>query len=259
MTDEEMEEQISVFNPNRLYHLDISKLEENDESYSFEDGEEAGFATSSVVGVTRDISLQLLYSAYMQGIFPWFSEDDGEPVIWWCPSPRFVLFPQELHVPESVKKLLKKKPFTYTYDKCFDKVIKECRAAERKGQDGTWIGDEIIRAYTALHKVGFAHSVEVWEENELVGGFYGVLLGSVFCGESMFTKKSNATKCAFVQFVKAFEAVGGKMIDSQVYTDNIARYGAKNISRTAFLRYESEFLTKTLTADLGKTFLALAN
>mgnify|MGYP002624223992 FL=1 len=250
------EEQILRFSPDVIIPLSIPQDSDSDDENSFVDGEDTDFAPSSIVGVTESMPLQLLYSAYMQGVFPWFSEDDDEPVVWWCPSPRFVLLSENFHIPKSVKKLLKKKPFTYTFDECFETVIHECRAAERKGQDGTWIGEKIIRAYTALHRVGFAHSVEVWDAaGNLAGGFYGVLLGSVFCGESMFTKQSNATKCAFVEFAKAFFSVGGRLIDSQVYTDNIARYGAKNIRRTAFLRLESEFLAKPLAADVKTAFL----
>ena len=242
-----IEEQIARFNPNTVIPISLRNIDED-----------AGISRSSIVGYSAEIPLQFLYSAYLQGIFPWFSEDNGEPVIWWCPSPRFVLFPQDLHIPQSVKKILKKKPFTYTYDTCFERVIRECATAYRNGQDGTWIGEKIIASYTALHRVGFAHSIEVWSENELAGGFYGVLLGSVFCGESMFTKIPNATKCAFVQFVEAFASIGGKMIDCQVYTDNMARYGAKNISRSAFLHYEKDFISKSLSADLEKTFLEYA-
>ena len=153
------EEQISRFSPDVIIPLSIPQDSDSDDENRFADGEDTDFAPSSIVGVTESMPLQLLYSAYMQGVFPWFSEDDDEPVVWWCPSPRFVLLSENFHIPKSVKKLLKKKPFTYTFDECFETVIHECRAAERKGQDGTWIGEKIIRAYTALHRVGFAHSV----------------------------------------------------------------------------------------------------
>jgi leucyl/phenylalanyl-tRNA--protein transferase len=256
---EQMRLQINAFDPSLVYDFFAASRFEDDENEEFACGEDLELSRSSVVGFSADIPLQALYSAYRQGIFPWFSEEDGEDVIWWCPSPRFVLFPKDLHVPESLKKTLKKKPFTYTFDACFERVIRECAAAKRAGQDGTWIGEKIIESYTALHEVGFAHSVEAWSDGELAGGFYGVHLGGVFCGESMFTIKPNASKCAFVQFVRAFEKIGGKMIDSQVYTDNIARYGAKNISRTAFLRYEKDFFSAPLSADLGKTFVELSN
>ena len=138
--------------------------------------------------VSREINAQLLYSAYMQGVFPWFDEDEGEPVVWYSPDPRFCLRIENLHVPKSLDRFLKHTPYTYTMDSCFVRVMEECRAMKRDGQDGTWIGSKMINAYSDFHKAGFAHSFEVWHEETLVGGFYGVLVGSVFCGESMFTK-----------------------------------------------------------------------
>ena len=195
---------------------------------------------SGICAVTETLPLHLLYSAYLQGVFPWFDETEGEPVIWYNPDPRFCIQPEDFHVPKSIDRFLKHTPYTYTMDKCFERVMEGCRDAKREGQNGTWIGPKMIKAYCALHKAGFAHSVEVWHNGELVGGFYGELFGSVFCGESMFTK--------------AFFACGGKLIDSQVYTDNIARYGAKNISRDAFLRLEKEYLSKPLTANIQNFF-----
>lgn len=210
----------------------------------------------SVCAITEDIDIQVLYSAYMQGVFPWFSEEDGEPVIWHSPDPRFVLFPKDFHVPKSIKKFLKKSPYRYSMDEAFEDVISECSKMSRSNQDGTWIGEKIINAYTELHKEGLAHSIEVWDEDgKLCGGFYGVLIGSVFCGESMFTYKSDSSKSAFVLFMEAFFECGGVMLDSQVYTDNIARYGAKNISRSAFLKIESDALKTPLKGKLRKVFL----
>ena len=208
--------------------------------------------------VSREINAQLLYSAYMQGVFPWFDEDEGEPVVWYSPDPRFCLRIENLHVPKSLDRFLKHTPYTYTMDSCFVRVMEECRAMKREGQDGTWIGSKMINAYSDFHKAGFAHSFEVWHEETLVGGFYGVLFGSVFCGESMFTKMDNSSKSAFVLFARAFAECGGKLIDSQVYTDNIARYGATNISRDAFLRLEKEYLYRPLEHDLKERFLEKA-
>lgn len=207
-----------------------------------------------IVGITEGISVERLYSAYMQGIFPWFSEDEGEPVVWYSPSPRFCLRIEDLHVPKSVTKFMKHSPYTYTFDKDFLGVINGCRTMKRDGENGTWIGQKIINAYSAFHKLGFAHSVEVWHDAKLVGGLYGVVIGSIFFGESMFTVESNSAKTAFVLFATAFKECGGKLIDSQVYTDNIARYGAKNISRDAFLRLESVFLHEELTCSLKEKF-----
>lgn len=204
--------------------------------------------------VTDDIPIQLLYSAYLQGIFPWFSEDDGEPVIWHSPNPRFCLLANKLHVPKSLDKFLKKSPYTYTMDKAFKKVMLGCRNMERKDQDGTWIGKKMLRAYAKLHKAGIAHSIEVWYKGRLVGGLYGVLLGSVFFGESMFTIESDSAKSAFVLFAKTFESCGGMLIDSQAYTDNMARFGAENISREQFLEYEKKWLFKSLEKNIKLEF-----
>ena len=209
---------------------------------------------TGVCAVTEKLPLHLLYSAYLQGVFPWFDETEGEPVVWYNPDPRFCIQTQDFHVPKSIDRFLKHTPYTYTMDKCFERVMEGCRDAVRPGQNGTWIGDKMIKAYCALHREGFAHSVEAWHDGELVGGFYGELFGSVFCGESMFTKESNSAKSAFVLFARAFFACGGKLIDSQVYTDNMARYGAKNISRDAFLRLEKEYITKPLSSDIQSFF-----
>lgn len=207
-----------------------------------------------ICAVTKELPLHLLYSAYTQGVFPWFDETKGEPVIWYNPDPRFCLKQKDFHIPKSVARFLKHTPYTYTMDKCFKKVMECCGDIKRTGQTGSWIGPKMIEAYEILHKAGVAHSIEVWHNGELAGGFYGELLGSVFCGESMFSKESNTAKSAFVLFAKCFFDCGGKLIDSQVYTDNIARFGAKNISRQAFLLLESEYLNKPLSKDLKDSF-----
>lgn len=204
--------------------------------------------------VTKDIPMQLLYSAYMQGIFPWFDEDNQQPVMWFSPDPRFVIFPQEMHVPKSVKKFLKHTPYTYTMDKAFEQVMRECRKMKRPDQDGTWIGEKMIEAYTQFHKEGFAHSFEVWHDDRLVGGFYGVLIGRIFCGESMFTIEPDSSKSAFVLFAEAFKQCGGKLIDCQCYTDNMARYGAVEISREDFLNLEKILLFSPLEENLNVKF-----
>ncbi len=206
-----------------------------------------------VIAYGGNLSPGMLLSAYMQGIFPWYNE--GEVPIWWSPNPRFVLIPNELHIPSRLKRVLKKEVYTYTMNKAFSEVIHHCSIAKRDGQDGTWILEEVIEGYQELHRLGFAHSFEAWTTQEngntvLAGGFYGVLLGQVFCGESMFSLFPDASKCAFVNFVKNFISSGGSLIDSQVYTDHLARFGAKNISRDAFLWLEKEFLFKNLEKDL---------
>lgn len=202
-----------------------------------------------LVAVGGNLSLGMLHSAYMQGIFPWFNEED--PILWWSPDPRFVLFPEELHVPKSLRRVLNQKVFEFSMDKSFESVITSCAAANRPGQNGTWIRPDMIESYIALHKAGVAHSVEAYLDGELVGGFYGVLIGSVFFGESMFTVVENASKAAFCTFVAAFRKAGGKLIDSQIYTDHVARFGGRNISRAAFLRYEKDYLREPLLGEVN--------
>ena len=199
-----------------------------------------------IVCYSDQMDASLLYSAYLQGIFPWFNEDEGDPVLWYSPNPRFVLEPQNFHVPASLKKFLKHCPFEFTMDHCFEDVIMECSRQVRPGQNGTWIGSQIIENYTTLHHLGICHSFEAWQDDHLAGGFFGELIGSIFFGESMFTKVSNSSKCVFVKFMESFIKSGGKLIDCQTYTDNLARYGAHNISREAFFKFEELYLTRKI-------------
>lgn len=227
----------------------LSGLDEEPNIFPMPDDSRRG-----LIGYTDDLSLSFLYAAYIQGVFPWFVEENDEPVLWWSPDPRFVLIPEELHEPERLSRFIKHSPYTYTFDKAFKEVILNCSKVERADQKGSWIGNKIIDAYTQMHLDGNAHSVEVWHNEKLVGGFYGVLIGRIFFGESMFTIEPNSAKSAFILFVKAFRKAGGKLIDSQVYTDNISRFGGKNISRLAFLHLEDENLFEQLTSDLKETF-----
>jgi len=204
--------------------------------------------------VTEDIPLQVLYSAYMQGIFPWFNELEGDPVLWQSPDPRFVIPIDEIHVSKSIRKFIKKSPYTYTMDVCFEEVMKQCGLMEREGQSGTWIGPKMLAAYAKFHKTGFVHSIEAWNDGKLVGGLYGILLGSVFCGESMFTIEPDSSKSAFVLFAEAFKNCGGKLIDCQAYTDNMARYGAIEIPRDDFLAMEKQYIPQPLEKDLKLEF-----
>lgn len=206
-------------------------------------------AKDGLVAVGGNLSPGMLRSAYFQGIFPWFNESD--PVLWWSPDPRFVLFPEELHVPKSLRRVLNQNVFTFSMDTSFRDVITSCAKAKRPDQKGTWITPDMIEAYCALHEAGFAHSIEAFQDGILAGGFYGVLIGSVFFGESMFSSTENASKAAFCTFVEAFRKAGGKLIDSQVYTDHIARFGGRNISRAAFLRYEKDYLEEPLLGDVN--------
>ena len=218
-----------------------------DEYFEFPSLEES---SEGIVCVGGNLSPGMLISAYLQGIFPWYSKN--EPILWWSPDPRFVLFPEELHIPKSLQKFIKRNEksllqddpsaFSFTTDCAFEQVIQNCSSVERKDQDGTWILQEMIDAYCDLHELGFAHSYETWQNGKLVGGFYGVEIGKIFFGESMFALVPEASKVAFVRFAKSFIERGGKLIDSQVYTDNIARFGGRNISRQAFLKLESEYL-----------------
>lgn len=188
-----------------------------------------------LLAVGGNLSSERLVYAYKNGIFPWYQE--GEPILWWSPNPRFVLFPEKLKVSKSMKQVLKNCNYTVTVNKDFDQVIKQCAIIKRSGQSSTWITNEMIEAYIKLHELGLAKSVEVWENKILVAGFYGVDLGNkVFCGESMFTKKSNASKAGFITFVQNSDY---KLIDCQVYTKHLESLGAEDISRKDFLNFLS--------------------
>ena len=186
-----------------------------------------------LLAIGGDLSTERLLLAYRSGIFPWYSQ--GEPILWWSPDPRFVLFPEKLKISKSMKQLLNKNTFKVTYNTCFEKVIYECSKIKRKNQDDTWITQEMIDAYIQLHKLGYAKSVEVWKDEELVGGLYGVDVNNgIFCGESMFSKVSNASKYGFITFI---QNTNYKLIDCQVYTEHLASLGAEGMDRDVFLSY----------------------
>ncbi len=172
--------------------------------------------------------------AYSLGIFPWYS--DGEPILWWSPDPRLVLYPDNLKISKSLKKVIKKKVFTLTIDMAFEHVIAECARVPREHQKGTWIVDEMVEAYCKLHASGFAHSVEAWQGNRLAGGLYGVSLGRCFFGESMFTRISNASKVAFAALVQHLQSLNFTLIDCQITTGHLISFGARQISRTRYLK-----------------------
>ena len=196
-----------------------------------------------------DLVPERLLAAYAKGIFPWYDED---PILWYSPDPRMVLLPNELHVGRSLAKTMRAKPFVLTMDRAFGEVIRACAEASRPGQGGTWIGSDMIEAYEALHEIGFAHSVEAWEsaavgdeiderENDempgrLVGGAYGVSLGRAFFGESMFARVADASKVAFAEFVGQLERWGFELVDCQVKTAHLSRFGAREWRRVEFLR-----------------------
>ena len=187
-----------------------------------------------LLAVGGDLSPERLLLAYRSGIFPWFSE--GEPPLWWSPDPRFVLFPDELKISKSMKQVLKSGKFTFTIDAAFREVVVNCQAAERPGQDGTWITDDIVLAYCKMHELGYAHSAEAWIGEKLVGGLYGIRLGNAFFGESMFSLESNASKYAFIQWVQLLKTEGVNIIDCQVYTEHLDSLGARMIPRSNFLQ-----------------------
>lgn len=186
-----------------------------------------------ILAVGGNLSTERLLRAYAHGIFPWYS--GGEPILWWCPDPRFVLYPDRLRVSKSMRPYFNQNRFSVTYDQQFTQVIKHCKTTYREGQYGTWITEEMQRAYVQLHELGYAHSVEVWADDELVGGLYGVALGKVFFGESMFAHRSNASKFGFISLVRELTQRGYELIDCQQQTPHLASLGAEAIPRTTFL------------------------
>lgn len=179
-----------------------------------------------------DLSPERLWLAYRLGLFPWFNP--GEEIMWWCPDPRFVLFPSELRVSKSMRKILRNDEFTVTENQCFEQIMRCCMTAPRKDQDGTWISEELIESFVTLHREGKALSVEVWKAGELVGGFYGVIVNRIFCGESMFSKVSNASKAGFITFV-AKNLARFDLIDCQIHSEHLESLGARMISKKDYL------------------------
>jgi leucyl/phenylalanyl-tRNA---protein transferase len=200
-----------------------------------------------IVAIGGYLTTERLLLAYKSGIFPWFSDED--PIIWWSPDPRFVLFPDKIIISKSMKKILKKEIFKITIDTAFSDVIKMCREVRLK-KEGTWITEDMISSYTKLHELGFAHSAEAWLDGKLAGGLYGLSLGSCFFGESMFSSIDNASKSAFITLVEKLKAKNFTLIDCQVYTKHLESLGAENISRNEFLHLLEDGLKKeTLTGS----------
>lgn len=185
-----------------------------------------------LVAIGGDLSAPRLIAAYKKGIFPWYAQDS--PIAWWSPNPRFVLFPQDLQVSKSMKKVISAGKFQYRYNTSFTQVITACSMVPREGQDGTWILPEMIDAYQTLHQLGIAVSAEAWTDGQLSGGLYGIRMGKIFFGESMFAKKSNASKFAFINLVLQLMMDGVVIIDCQTYTSHLASLGAKMIPRKLF-------------------------
>jgi len=190
-----------------------------------------------LLAVSRELSPGRLKEAYYKGIFPWYNE--GQPVLWWSPDPRMVLFPEDLKIAKSMRPFLNQDKFQVTFNQEFAKVMQNCGNVDREGQDGTWITLEIKENYLKLHHEGIAFSTEVWDGSELVGGLYGIYLRDkkVFCGESMFSKASNASKFGFIKLVQKLEKEGVKLIDCQIYTSHLESLGAEEIPRNEFLEY----------------------
>lgn len=196
-----------------------------------------------LLAIGGDLSPERLYAAYLNGIFPWYGP--GDPILWFSPDPRMLLFSENLKVSRSMRRFLRKEPFAYSCDKAFPEVIRACSEVTRPGQDGTWIGADMIDAYIELNKLGLAHSIEVWSaENKLVGGLYGVSIGKAFFGESMFSKVSNASKAALIMLSQTLEQKDYHFIDCQVYTPHLESMGAKLYSRDFFIKQLKEAVSK---------------
>ncbi|MDC7222552.1 MAG: leucyl/phenylalanyl-tRNA--protein transferase [Spirochaetales bacterium] len=201
--------------------------------------------SDGLIGVGGNLSPGMLLSAYSQGIFPWFNE--GEPILWWSLDPRFVLYPRNIRISRSMKKLIKKKEYTVTLDRDFPAVIRQCKEIRRRGQGGTWITDEMENAYLRLHREGYAHSVEVWRDDQLTGGLYGVSLGAVFFGESMFSLEPNCSKLGLIYLARTLAELDFDMIDCQQHTAHLGTMGAEDVPRKTFLFELNRALAKQKT------------
>ncbi|WP_300672543.1 leucyl/phenylalanyl-tRNA--protein transferase [Soonwooa sp.] len=185
-----------------------------------------------IMAIGGDLRPERLCFAYELGIFPWYNEDTD--ILWWCPDPRFVLFPKEVKISKSMSKILNRNVFSFSENKNFEAVIRACQTTYRPDQDGTWLNDSLLNSLVELHKKGIAHSIEVWQNEELVGGFYGIKIGRVFCGESMFSKVSNASKAGFINFCQS-HTEDFDVIDCQVHSEHLESLGAKMISKREYL------------------------
>jgi leucyl/phenylalanyl-tRNA--protein transferase len=195
-----------------------------------------------LLAVGGDLGHERILAAYRLGIFPWYSE--GSPILWWSPDPRLVLLPEELKVSRSLERLLRKEVFEVTFDAAFHDVVTSCAEVHHGDDGGTWITDEMAEAYTDLHRRGHARSVETWQDGELVGGLYGLAMGDAFFGESMFARRSNASKVAFVQLVRKLAAEGCRLIDCQITTEHLVSFGAREVPREEFLALLEEAVGK---------------
>jgi leucyl/phenylalanyl-tRNA--protein transferase len=202
---------------------------------------------NGLLAIGGDLSPDRLLLAYRSGIFPWYSE--GEPILWWCPSPRMVIFPTEFRIPKRLARLVRKHTFSVTVDKAFSLVIKACAATDRRHEKGTWITDDMIRAYCRLHELGYAHSVECWLGDTLAGGLYGISLGGMFFGESMFSREPNSSKVALVHLVNKLQQRDFDLIDCQMKTRHLMQFGAREISGSDFQNILEESLSSSTSRD----------
>ena len=200
-----------------------------------EDADENG-----LLAIGGDLTPARLILAYRSGIFPWFNEAD--PICWWSPDPRFVLYPSQLKISKSMQQVVKKQTFQFSTNKAFKAVIHACSTTPRNGQDGTWITNEMQDAYIHMHQLGYAHSAEAWLNDELVGGLYGIRLGNVFYGESMFSHVSNASKFAFIQYVQMLQKENVQLIDCQLHTQHLESLGATMIPRKTFMQHLQQWI-----------------
>ncbi|WP_049629037.1 leucyl/phenylalanyl-tRNA--protein transferase [Cellvibrio sp. pealriver] len=233
---------------NTLCWLDPDTLEFPDPSLALSDPD-------GLIAVGGDLSPERILAAYRKGIFPWFNP--GDPILWWSPDPRTVVFPNQLHISKSLRKTLRKATYRVTFDNCFEKVMRAC-AAPRSYADGTWISEDIIEGYCALHQRGIAHSVEVWRNDELVGGLYGIALGRVFFGESMFSRADNASKVGFAHLVRQLCTWNFQLIDCQVANDHLFSLGAVEIPREEFRQLLVNFAHEPDVYSLPWSTLTLA-
>jgi leucyl/phenylalanyl-tRNA--protein transferase len=235
-----------VIVPPRLLRFDDSPLPDPEESDA-----------RGLVAVGGDLRPERLIDAYRRGIFPWYSE--GLPILWHSPDPRSVLEPQHLQVNRSLRKSLRRSPYQLSLDTAFLEVVQRCSEVTRPGQDGTWITDDMIAAYDRLFALGHAHSVEAWLDGQLVGGVYGVAVGRLFCGESMFALTPDASKIAFVRLIHQLVRWGFELVDCQVYTEHLARFGAVEWPRTKFLARLATLRDRNVDAPSPWVFDGLAD
>tara|TARA_R110000772_G_scaffold209960_2_gene320501 strand:+ start:794 stop:1513 length:720 start_codon:yes stop_codon:yes gene_type:complete len=231
-----------------LHWLNIRDLD-------FPDPERALTVPNGLLAAGGDLNPERLLRAYKHGIFPWY--EAGQPILWWSPDPRMVLYPDELHISKSLQKTLNKAYFSITWNHDFRAVINSCAGIGIKNREDTWISSAMKQAYTELHEQGWAHSLEVWQDEKLVGGLYGIAMGRVFFGESMFSKQNDASKLAFVHLVKTVQGLGFSLIDCQVANPHLASLGAREIRRSEFIKHlataiDSDHLQTACWPEIGK-------